>query len=146
MTTTTTRTPETIIAERKALIPACVTALPDGTPIDWPYHYPRSEAYEAALTPLLPPGWVLYSVLDSEKHANDPRLGKDFGATRLDGRAHAFGIRDDRGGPRDIRATIPSKVAGRYVEDTWYFAAGDLPAACRWLDERLAEIDARRGL
>ena len=59
----------------------------------------------------------------------------------LDGRAHAFGIRGDDGKPARISATIPGKVKGLYRPETWAFHAGDLPAACAWLDAEIACVE-----
>lgn len=102
------------------------------------YRFPRSEAYEAAVRPTLPPGWELYSVID---HPKDPGLcARDYGATRLaDHRAYVTGVRYPDGQPNYLRASFRNR-AGELLRDKT-FPPTALAEACRWADERLAEFD-----
>ena len=134
---------------RAAAIPAPVKTTATGERIrdsyDWTW--PAAGDYDRDTAPLLPAGWKLYSALclDGYVKLGKPEdwlrlAGKDFGATRDDGRAYVFGIRELDGKARELHAIVPSKqgVTGRRE----VFPVGELPAACRWCDEQLAEGSA----
>lgn len=126
-----------------SLIPAPVKhdAAGEGLP-PWDWAWPRSEAYEAAATAVLPAGWVLYSVLT--EHSPTPEIGeawariagKDFGATRHDARAHVFGVREIDGSAKHLRAEV--RGLGDFSGTEQNFDPGDLAAACAWCDEQIA--------
>lgn len=99
------------------------------SPGDW--QYARSPAYEAAVRPVLPKGWELYSVIDADK----PNPSRDYGATRLDGRAHVFGIRFSSGTPWRLHATFPRRED--LPRGDSYFRPEKLVEACLWCDSRL---------
>ena len=116
------------------LIPPAVTTDDSGNVLPyWARRFPRSEAYEAAARAVLPEGWELYSVLDGDAHPNI--AARDFGAVRLDERAHVFGVRDLGGEALNLRASIPGTAERIAVVKV--FEAGDLAAACRWCDEQI---------
>jgi hypothetical protein len=125
-------------ADIRSLIPAPVTTDESGNPLKYyDYRYPRSEAYEQAVKPLLPPGWELYAVIDHEK---DPNVcARDYGATRTDHRAYVTGYRYSDGRPRYLRACFRNQDGERMPDKT--FEPHELPEACRWASEKLAEYD-----
>lgn len=125
------------------LIPLPLKTAPDGTRLDrYQWVWPAGGEYDATVKPLLPAGWKLYSTLCLDGYVNGKpedwlRLaGKDFGASRDDERACVLGMRTDEGAPRDLLAIV--KTTAGYQRQELVFAAGELPAACRWCDEQLA--------
>lgn len=122
-----------------SLIPAAVTTDEHGNALRYyDYRYPRSEAYEQAVKPTLPPGWELFSVIDAMR---DPSLcARDYGAMRLDKRAHVLGYRYPEGEPRYLRAGYRNTEGAAMPGRT--FEPDQLADACRWCDEQLAKAGA----